>query len=73
MHKHHIIPKHMGGNNHPSNLKLVTILEHAELHKQLFEQYGHWQDEVAWRTLSGQINKEDARKIALRKKWDTAF
>lgn len=29
-HKHHIIPKHMGG----------TIEEHAEAHRQLYEKYG---------------------------------
>ena len=55
-HKHHIIPKHMGGTNDPSNLVTVTIEEHANLHKQLWEELGHWQDKVAWLALSGNYN-----------------
>ena len=39
-HKHHIIPKHMGGTNDPSNLIELTVEEHAEAHKLLWEQYG---------------------------------
>ena len=29
-HKHHIIPKHIGGTDDPSNLVDLTIEEHAE-------------------------------------------
>ena len=36
-HKHHIIPKHMGGTDDPSNLIELTIEEHAEAHRKLFE------------------------------------
>ena len=54
-HKHHIVPRHMGGSDDPSNLIQLTIEEHAQAHKLLFEKYGHWQDEVAWRALSGQV------------------
>lgn len=54
-HKHHIIPRHMGGTDNPSNLVELTVEEHAEAHKKLFEKYGCWQDEVAWKALSGQI------------------
>ena len=46
-HKHHIIPKHMGGTNHPSNLVEVTIEQHAALHKQLWEDLGHEEDRIA--------------------------
>jgi hypothetical protein len=59
-HKHHIIPKHMGGTDDPSNLVLVTVEQHANLHKQLWEDLGHWQDKIAWKFLSGQINIQDA-------------
>jgi len=48
MHKHHIIPKHAGGSNDPSNIIELTVEEHAEAHRILFEQYGHWQDQIAY-------------------------
>ena len=65
-HRHHKTPKHMGGTNDPSNLIDLTIEEHAEAHRQLFEQYGNWQDELAWKTLSGQISNAEAIKTAQR-------
>jgi len=60
-HKHHIAPKHMGGSDDPSNLVELTIEEHAEAHKKLWEEHGRWQDKIAWKTLSGQINIQEAR------------
>ena len=64
-HKHHIIPKHMGGSDDPSNLIELTVEEHAEAHRKLFEEYGRWQDEVAWKCLSGMIGREEAIKQIL--------
>jgi len=58
-HKHHIIPKHMGGTDDPSNLIELTVEEHAEAHRLLWEKYGNWQDNVAWKALSGHIGKEE--------------
>ena len=58
-HKHHIIPKHMGGSDDPSNLIELTVEEHAEAHRKLFEEHGHWQDELAWKGLAGIIGKEE--------------
>tara|TARA_Y100001960_G_scaffold281336_1_gene314857 strand:+ start:1585 stop:2130 length:546 start_codon:yes stop_codon:yes gene_type:complete len=58
-HKHHIIPRHAGGSDDPSNIKELTIEEHAEAHKKLFFIYGRWEDEVAWLGLSRQIGKEE--------------
>jgi hypothetical protein len=51
-HKHHIIPKHIGGTDDPSNLVELTIEEHAEAHRILFEQYGRVQDKRAWLGLA---------------------
>lgn len=64
-HKHHIIPKHMGGSDDPSNLVELTVEEHAEAHRVLYEQYGRLQDKLAWLGLSGQIGKEEIIKLLL--------
>lgn len=61
-HKHHIIPKHMGGTDDPENLIELTIEEHAEAHRKLYEEYGRWQDYYAWKGLSGQIGREEILK-----------
>lgn len=66
-HIHHIIPKHMGGTNDPSNLIELTVEEHAEAHRKLYEQYGHWEDNCAYLALSGQIGQDEAMFIARSK------
>ena len=66
-HKHHIVPKHAGGTDDPSNIIELTIEEHAEAHRKLFEEHGRWQDEIAWKTLSGQINITEAQRQAQKK------
>lgn len=63
-HKHHIIPKHIGGSNDPSNLVLLTIEEHAETHRILYEEHGRWQDYIAWKSLSKQMSSSEATKLA---------
>jgi len=56
----------MGGSDDPSNLISLTVEEHAEEHKKLWEKYGHWQDKIAWKTLSGQISVQEARLSMLK-------
>jgi hypothetical protein len=58
-HKHHIIPRHMGGTDDPSNLIELTVDEHAEAHRILYEQHGNWKDYLAWKGLSGYFGKEE--------------
>lgn len=58
-HKHHIIPKHAGGSDDPSNLVELTIEEHAEAHRLLFLEHGRWQDELAWKGLAGLIGHDE--------------
>jgi len=66
-HMHHIIPRHAGGTNDPSNLVKLSVEEHAEAHKKLWEQYGRKEDWIAWKGLSGTLPKEkivhEANKI----------
>ena len=58
-HKHHIIPKHAGGSNDPSNLIELTPEEHAEAHKLLWEEHGRWQDYIAWQGLAKRMSCEE--------------
>jgi hypothetical protein len=64
-HKHHIIPRHMGGTDDPSNLIALTVEQHAEAHRLLYEQYRHWQDYVAWQGLAKLDANFDAAKQSI--------
>ena len=59
-HKHHIIPRHAGGTNDPSNLVRLTVEEHAEAHRKLYEQYVRIGDKIAWQMLSGKTNDTES-------------
>ena len=63
-HKHRLIPGHMGGTYEKGNVLLVNVALHAFLHKLLYEEYGKWQDKVAWLALSKQIGFEEATILA---------
>jgi|TARA_Y100000310_G_scaffold295508_1_gene326919 hypothetical protein len=58
-HKHHVVPKHAGGDDSPDNLVELSIKEHALAHKKLFEEYRRWQDRVAWLSLMGIMQDEE--------------
>jgi hypothetical protein len=58
-HIHHIIPKHMGGSDEPNNLVELSVEEHAEAHRILYEKFGNWQDKIAWQGLLKMIDKEE--------------
>jgi hypothetical protein len=66
-HKHHIIPKHAGGTDHPSNLIALSIEDHAEAHRVLWEQHGLTADFVAWKMLSGKTDEAELARIELAK------
>lgn len=63
-HKHHIVPRHMGGTDDPSNLIELTVEEHADAHRVLFETHGHEYDRIAWLALSGQMSMSEASLLA---------
>jgi len=58
-HKHHIIPRHIGGTDDPENIVELTIEEHSVAHRKLYEEHGRWEDMLAWKGLSGQIGKDE--------------
>jgi hypothetical protein len=65
-HTHHIVPRHMGGTDDPSNLIELTVEEHAEAHRRLYEEHECWQDKVAWQGLAGLIGHDEI----MREMWD---
>jgi hypothetical protein len=64
-HKHHIIPRHIGGSDDPSNLIELTPEAHAEAHRALYEKDGRWQDYLAWQGLAKLSMKKDHVKLCL--------
>ncbi len=62
MHNHHKIPRHMGGTDDLSNIETLTIEEHADRHRVLFETHGHLKDKLAWQGLLKQISKAEITK-----------
>lgn len=61
-HIHHIVPRHMGGTDDPSNLVELTRKEHAMAHLKLYEEYGKKEDLGAYYLLTGQT--DEAAKIS---------
>lgn len=62
-HKHHIIPRHMGGSDDPSNLIELSVEEHAQAHIKLYEQYGKKEDLCAYYMLSGKSQDPEFKKL----------
>lgn len=76
MHKHHIIPRYMGGSNKKENLVEVTVTQHAMFHYCNYQLWGNEEDRVAWIGLSGIVSKQqivyEATIIAQRKATEAA-
>ena len=75
-HTHHIIPKHAGGTDDPANLVELTLVEHTEAHRQLWESQGRLEDKMAWLMLSGKTEEGEQvrRELAgarLKALWET--
>ena len=65
IHRHHIIPLHAGGTDESLNIEYLTIPEHAEAHRILFETHGRWQDKIAWQGLAGILMGDEAYLAAV--------
>lgn len=64
-HVHHIVPRHAGGTDDPSNLVRLTVEEHAEAHRILYEEHGRIEDKLAWKFLSGKTSEAEELRIKL--------
>lgn len=58
-HIHHIVPKHAGGTDDPSNLIKVTISEHAAFHYERWVYLGNDKDKLAWLGLIEVLKTSD--------------
>lgn len=67
MHTHHIIPRHAGGTDDPNNLFELSVTQHALAHRNRWVMTWDVRDRIAWMTLSGQIDNEEARILAVKK------
>ena len=71
-HTHHIIPRHMGGTDDPSNLVRLTVEEHAAAHLKLYEEHDKVEDLWAYQLLSNQLSYEDGfKKVLTKNAYDT--
>lgn len=65
LHRHHIIPRHMGGEDDSINIVFLTPEEHAEEHRKLWESNGNQEDYIAYRSLLGLMGKEEATNLSI--------
>jgi hypothetical protein len=65
-HGHHILPKHFGGKDEKSNIIELTIDEHAEVHRLMFEKFNLKEDWLAYAGLIKMIGKEEIIKEAMK-------
>lgn len=72
-HVHHIIPRYAGGTNTPENLVELTVEEHAEAHRILWETHGDLRDKMAWLMLSGKTEEAESLRIELARQGYNKF
>jgi hypothetical protein len=65
-HTHHLVPKHAGGTDDPSNLVKVNKAMHAFMHRLRYLETGDYYDCCAANLLSGNWTAEQARQEACK-------
>lgn len=65
-HKHHIIPRYMGGTDSNENLVEITVTQHAMYHFCNYQLWGNEEDNIAWRMLGKQITLDEAKLEAIK-------
>lgn len=63
-HKHHLVPRYLGGPNNPDNLVELTVVQHAMYHYCNWRLWGNDEDRIAWKCLAGIITCEQAVREA---------
>jgi hypothetical protein len=63
-HWHHIVPRHAGGTDDPSNLVKVNKAMHAFMHRLRYQETGDLFDCAAANLLSGDCSADEARKFS---------
>ena len=58
-HIHHILPVRLGGTEDESNKVELTVEQHAEAHRRLYEQHGKTEDLQAWKGLAALVGKDE--------------
>lgn len=61
-HKHHLIPKHRGGSDDPSNLVEVTPTQHAMFHYCEWMLWGNVKDFCAYKMILGDVKNPEFRR-----------
>jgi len=65
-HNHHLIPRHLGGSDDPSNIiEGVSLTRHAMFHYANWQLWGSEGDWIAYRCLAGSVNKEEIIEMVL--------
>lgn len=64
--KHHIIPRHLGGDDSESNLVVVSYRQHILLHLLLWKRDKSKKDEMAYKLMRGQIDSIMCRRELCR-------
>lgn len=72
-HTHHIVPRHMGGDDSPDNLVELSVEDHAQAHRILYETHGLKADLMAWLMLSGKTTEGELVRIELAKEGHKKF
>jgi hypothetical protein len=60
-HKHHIVPKHRGGTDDPSNLVEITPTQHAMFHFCEWKLWGDYKDFCAYKMILGDVKNPEFR------------
>ena len=68
IHRHHIVPRHMGGDDSEENIIDLPYWAHIEVHKRLWEVYGKLEDKLAYCMLSGKTEEAEKLRIQLAKR-----